>query len=95
MYEGEKMKLDNIKDSIKKIFAFSKQYAKTNILFMTFVISSVINASILRFVTVKNYFDIRPMIADLAIVLCVGAFGYFLNQNINLNITLHGQLFLL
>ena len=55
-----------------------KQYFKTNILFFTFVISSVINASLLRFLTVKNYFDFRPIIADLAIVLLIGAFGYFL-----------------
>ena len=75
--EGDKMKLDMIIDSIKKIIAFIKQYFKTNILFMVFVISSVINACILRFVTVKNYFDVRPVIADLAVVLIIGAFGYF------------------
>ena len=75
--EGDRMKRQTI-DSVWKIIAFSKQYFKTNILFMTFVISSVINASILRFVTVKNYLDIRPVIADLAVVLIIGAIGYFL-----------------
>ncbi len=72
------MKIESMIDSIKKIVSFIKQYLKTNILFITFVISSVINSCILRFVTVKNYFDIRPVIADLALVVIVGAFGYFL-----------------
>ncbi len=76
--EGDKMKIESMIDSIKKIVSFIKQYLKTNILFITFVISSVINSCILRFVTVKNYFDIRPVIADLALVVIVGAFGYFL-----------------
>lgn len=63
---------------IKSKFHFNyKQYFKTNILFIAFVASSVINATLLRFLTVKNYFDFRPMIADLAIVLIIGAFGYF------------------
>ena len=72
------MKFETIIESIKKIIAFIKQYFKTNILVMTFVISSVINASILRFFTVKNYFEIRPIIADFALVLVIAAFGYFI-----------------
>ena len=56
----------------------SKSYMKTNVLFFTFVITSVLNASLLRFLTVKNYFDIKPVIADLAVVVIVGAFGYFI-----------------
>ena len=45
---------------------------------LTFVLSSVINGCLLRFLTVKNYFDIKPIIADLAVVLVIGAFGYFI-----------------
>lgn len=56
----------------------SKSYMKTNVLFFTFVITSLLNASLLRFLTVKNYFDIKPVIADLAVVVIVGAFGYFI-----------------
>lgn len=54
------------------------RYAKTNILFMTFVLTSLLNATLLRFLTVKNYFDVRPILADLSIVLIIGALGYFL-----------------
>ena len=66
-----------MKDFVTKFKRNSKSYLKTNILFMTFVICSVLNASLLRFFTVKNYFDIRPIIADTAVVLIIGAFGYF------------------
>ena len=69
--------MKKIINKIKKNLKFDyKTYIKTNILFLTFVITSVMNGCLLRFLTVKNYFDIRPIIADLAIVLLVGAFGY-------------------
>ncbi len=66
-----------MKTFVDKFKVQSKSYLKTNILFMTFVICSVINACLLRFFTVKNYFDIKPIIADTAVVLIIGAFGYF------------------
>lgn len=56
----------------------SKSYLKTNILFMTFVSTSLINGCLLRFLTVKNYFDIKPIIADLSFILIIGALGYFI-----------------
>ena len=72
-----------LKEKIKKIgnkiknFNF-KNYCKENILFITFVISSVINGILLRTVTVGNYLDIRPVIADAAMVIIIGAFGYLI-----------------
>lgn len=62
----------------KKILNNLKAYTSTNVLFISFVLSSVINASLLRFLTVKNYTDIRPILADLSIAIIIGAFGYFL-----------------
>ena len=55
-----------------------KEYAKTNILFFTFVITTLINGMLLRFVTVHNYFAIKPILADIAIILLFGSFVYFL-----------------
>ncbi len=52
-------------------------FFKNNILFTTFIVTSLINASLLRFVTVKNFTAVSPILADLAFVLCVGSFGYF------------------
>ena len=53
-----------------------KQYLSTNRLFIGFVLSNVINAYLLRFFTVHNYFAIKPLLADLAIVLILGSFVY-------------------
>jgi len=69
---------ERFSEFLKLFKIHSKNYLKTNILFMTFVVTSVINSTLLRFLTVKNYFDIKPIIADLAVVLIVGAFGYFI-----------------
>lgn len=53
-----------------------KEYAKTNIMFLTFVITSVLNGMLLRFFTVHNYFAIKPVLADLAVTLLFGSFVY-------------------
>lgn len=66
-----------MKNFISSFKVHSKNYLKTNILFFTFVITTVLNGCLLRFLTVRNYFDIRPIIADMAVVLIIGAFGYF------------------
>lgn len=74
------------KESLKeKVIAFisafkvhSKIYFATNILFVTFVITSIINEWLLRSLTVNNIFAVKPLLADLAIVLIIGAFGYFI-----------------
>lgn len=68
----------DIKKSIGSLKKISQSYLKTNVLFLTFFLTSVINGCLLRFLTVKNYFDIRPIIADTAVVLIIGAFGYFI-----------------
>ena len=71
-----KQKFLKIKD---KILCFDfKNYCRNNVLFLTFVFSSVVNGILLRSLTVKNYFDIRPIIADMAMVIIVGAFGYLI-----------------
>lgn len=52
-------------------------FFKNNILFTTFIITSLINGCLIRFLTVKNYTAISPILADLAFILFVGAFAYF------------------
>ena len=64
----------NIKD---KIVNFNyKEYANTNRQFIAFVLSNLVNATLLRFFTVHNYFAIKPLLADLAIILLFGSFVY-------------------
>lgn len=73
---------DKIKFNIKDIFIKIKnkviKYLKSNILFLTYVILMLLNATVLRFFTVKNYLSIKPMLADIAVILIIGLFGYFI-----------------
>ncbi|MEG0025813.1 MAG: LTA synthase family protein [Bacilli bacterium] len=74
----EKIKNFNYKVFIKDVKKLFYGYLRTNVLFITFVFIAVINGCLLRFLTVGNYFAIKPILADLAIVLLIGAFGYFI-----------------
>lgn len=65
-----------MKDFSKKIFSNINNYCKTNVLFLTFVITSIINEVLLRAFSVKNHFELKPLLADIAIVLIIGALGY-------------------
>lgn len=66
-----------MKDRFKKVISKLGIYFKTNKLFFVFVLTSVGNATLLRFLTVQNYFEIKPLLADTGAVLLIGAFGYF------------------
>lgn len=66
-----------MKDRFKKIISKLSIYLRTNKLFFVFVLTSVGNATLLRFLTVQNYFEIKPLLADTGAVLLIGAFGYF------------------
>ncbi len=78
----EKLNKEYIKKEGKKVVPWlkktSKNYAKTNVLFLTFMITSIINEWLLRSLTVKNMFAVKPLLADLAILLIIGALGYFI-----------------
>ena len=64
-------KFINVKNRIIK-------YIKNNILFLSYVVLMLLNATVLRYFTVKNYFSIKPLLADAAVVLIIGLFGYFI-----------------
>ncbi|MEG0826432.1 MAG: LTA synthase family protein [Bacilli bacterium] len=59
---------------LKKI----KNYFENNQLFLAFLFTSIINSTLLRFLTVKNYFDFRAILSDLAVVMIIGSFGYLI-----------------
>ena len=57
-----------------------KAYMKNNILFLSFVIFMVINATLLRFLcmhSIDNYLSWKAVLADTTIAVFIGAFGYF------------------
>ena len=53
-------------------------YEKTNVIMTVFVITNLINAILLRALTVNNVFALKPVIADLVILLFISAFAYFI-----------------
>ena len=44
-------------------------YLKTNILTWTFLFLSLLNGILLRYLTVENYFNIKPILGDLVFLL--------------------------
>lgn len=63
---------------IKSSFNSIKTYIKSNVLLLTFLLTTVINAVILRSITVGNTFSIKPLVADITLVLFVASFAYFI-----------------
>lgn len=76
MKKGLKKSLRKI--NYKKIKNNVDIYIKTNILTITFLFCNLINGIILRYLTVKNYFNIKPILGDLVILLLIVAFCYLI-----------------
>ena len=58
-----------------------RNYFKNNVLFLTFVITGVLNSTLLRFLcmnTLENYLSWKAILADTAVVVMIGSFGYLL-----------------
>ena len=68
---------DKLLQVAKKVNLFLKVYVKTNVLFISFVILTLFNSTVLRFYTVEKFWNIKPVLADLAVILLIGSLGYF------------------
>ena len=77
-----KKQVEKVKNKMNKMLKKTSKnvimYCKTNILFFTFVITSLFSASLLRYFTFKTFFSLSPFLADLAFILIIGSIGYFL-----------------
>lgn len=78
---------NNLKDKVEKGIKTIKRdhliekYFKENILFIVFVITGVISASLLRsfcMPTLDSIFSIQAILADTTVVILIGSFGYLL-----------------
>lgn len=72
-----------IKDYLKRIREehLIRTYIKENPLFITYILVNVINSTMLRFFTIhtlQNYIGIKPIIADLSVIIILGSFGFLL-----------------
>ena len=73
-----------------------KQYLKNNTLFITFVLTCLFNSTVLRFFTMhtlENYLSIKPIIADLMILVLYGSFSYLFKQKNRFTYLMIGEIF--
>ena len=67
-----KKQVEKVKNKMNKMLKKTSKnvimYCKTNILFFTFVITSLFSASLLRYFTFKTFFSLSPFLADLAFI---------------------------
>ena len=68
----------NFKKIFKEIKKFIVKYASTNILFLSYVIISLLLGFFIRVFTVGTPIYFRATAADLMLTLFVGAFGYLI-----------------
>ena len=78
----KKLKTNTIKHikRIKKEHLIG-EYFKNNTLFITFILMSVIDATLLRFFcmrSIENYLSFHAVLADLVVAMTIGSFGYLL-----------------
>ena len=62
----------------KKIRKKIAKYLSTNRLFLLYVFFALLETVIVRYYTIGNVFDYKPFICDLALIVIIGSFGYFL-----------------
>ncbi len=81
--------MDNIKNFLKYLKKISKKYlriikkntanyTKNNVIVIVFIITNLINSILLRAFTVGNFLTIKPVLADLAVLIFISAFVYFI-----------------
>lgn len=80
-----KYRCKNTFDKIKKSLITAKEnkviskYIKNNQIFITYMITCLLNATILRFFCINslaNYLSIKAIMGDLAVIVILGSFGY-------------------
>lgn len=74
-----------------------REYFKNNVLFMTFVITAVLNSTLLRFFcmhTLENFLSWKAILADTVVVTAIGAFGYLFKPKNRFNYYISFNIFL-
>ena len=56
-------------------------YLNNNLLFLGFVFLCVLDSTLLRMMTLHDYFYIKPFLADVAVIMIVGLIGYFIRPS--------------
>lgn len=72
--------VNNPISELKKYIFFIKKYINNNKYFCLFVFINLINSTLLRFFTLGHFFAFSPFVADLSLIIVLGALGYFMNS---------------
>lgn len=70
--------LENIKRLYKKVLRSFKKYFSTNVLFLTYVFTSIFIGFLLRYFTIGNVSEIKALVCDFTIAILLGSFGYLI-----------------
>lgn len=54
------------------------KYLENNVLLLYFVISSLINSTLIRITLLENSFSLKPVLIDLGVTLLISSFSYFI-----------------
>ena len=65
---------------IKEIISKIKTTFNNNPMLFLFIIASLINSILLRVVTIKNYFALKPVFIDLALLLLIASFSFLIKK---------------
>ncbi|MBQ9318344.1 MAG: sulfatase-like hydrolase/transferase [Bacilli bacterium] len=69
---------ENIVKSLNSIENKIIMYAKNNVMTLVFIITNLINAIMLRAFTVNNILAIKPVLADLVVLMLISSFACFI-----------------
>lgn len=69
-----------MKEKLKKIANNCIGFVKENKYWSLFVLGSIINATILRFATLHDFFTLAPLLGDVSVVLLLGSFGFLIKR---------------
>lgn len=82
--EGIKLK-KKVAKACKKIRKSISKYLSTNRLVLTFLIFTTIETVLLRHFTINNTYAFEPFICDLALLILIASFGYFVKPQKQFN----------
>ena len=68
----------NIKEYFNRMIKLFRKYFSTNILFLTYVITSIVIGFLLRLLTLGTVSDFRALVCDFIMVIVLGSFGYLI-----------------
>lgn len=75
-----KEKLIKLKQKLIKIINIYRHSFKSSLLLVCFVISALINATLLRILVIPNQFKLHVILADLAVILILGALTFLFKK---------------